>query len=410
MRQFMTSVGRVKLRVRLSTMLLPANPVPLDSDQSTKGFIVTSALFQPISLRQLRLPNRIMVSPMCQYSATDGNPNDWHLIHLGQLALGGVGLLCIEATGVEPIGRITPGCLGLYSDENEAAFARVLASLRRHSGVPLAIQLAHAGRKASSSVPWEGGMLLAPSAGGWEPIAPSALPQLPTELPPREMGESDLVRVREAFVHATQRAVRLGIDAIELHAAHGYLLHEFLSPISNQRGDRYGGALENRMRFPLEVFAAVRAAWPEAKPLGVRISTSDWVDGGWDLPQSVEFAKRLKALGCDWIDASSGGVSPAQKIALGPGYQVQFAEAIRREVGIPTIAVGLITEARQAENIIASGQADMVALARSLLYNPRWAWHAAAELGAAVRAPEQYWRSLPRGAGPIFGDIKIGGR
>ncbi len=371
---------------------------------------MTSALFQPISLRELRLPNRIMVSPMCQYSATDGNPNDWHLIHLGQLALGGVGLLCIEATGVEAIGRITPGCLGLYSDDNEAAFGRLLASLRRHADVPLAIQLAHAGRKGSSHVPWDGGMLIPAEAGGWKPIAPSALPLSPSEPPPREMGASDLERVREAFVRAAQRAARLGIDALELHAAHGYLLHTFLSPLANRRGDDYGGSLENRMRFPLEVFAAVRKVWPEAKPLGVRISASDWIEGGWDLPQSIEFAQRLKALGCDWIDASSGGLSSAQKIALGPGYQVPFAEAIRKQADIPTIAVGLITEPRQAEDIIAAGRADMVALARGMLYDPRWVWHAAAELGGEVQAPKQYWRALPRRAGAIFGEAKIGAR
>ncbi len=371
---------------------------------------MTSALFKPITLRELNLPNRIMVSPMCQYSAADGNASDWHLIHLGQLALGGVGLLCIEATAVEAIGRITPGCLGLYSDDNEAALRRLLAALRRHADTPLAIQLAHAGRKASSHTPWDGGKLIAPEAGGWEPNAPSALPFSPSEAAPREMNDGDLARVREAFVKAAQRAARLGLDAIELHAAHGYLLHEFLSPLANQRGDGYGGSPENRMRFPLEVFAAVRKVWPQAKPLGVRISASDWIEGGWDLAQSIEFARRLKAAGCDWIDASSGGLAPGQKITLGPGYQVPFAEAIRREVGIPTIAVGLITEPKQAEDIIASGRADMVALARGLLYEPHWAWRAAAELGGEVRAPKQYWRAPPRGAEAIFRDAKIGQR
>ncbi len=371
---------------------------------------MTSALFQPIKLRNLRLPNRIMVSPMCQYSATDGNASDWHLIHLGQLALGGAGLLCVEATAVEAEGRITPACLGLYSDGNEEALGRVLASLRRYAATPLALQLAHAGRKASSYTPWEGGKLMAPQSGGWTPIAPSALAFSPAEPPPREMDAADLSRVREAFVRAARRAERLGFDAVELHAAHGYLLHEFLSPLSNQRSDRYGGSLENRMRFPLEVFAAVREAWPEARPLWVRISASDWIDGGWDLPQSLEFAKRLKAAGCDLIDASSGGLAPGQEIALGPGYQVPFAEAIRKQAGIPTIAVGLITEARQAEDIVASGRADMVALARGMLYDPRWAWHAATVLGGAVDAPKQYWRSVPQGAGAIFGDAKIGQR
>lgn len=371
---------------------------------------MTSALFQPLKLRELQLPNRIMVSPMCQYSAAEGNASDWHLIHLGQLALGGVGLLCIEATAVEAIGRITPACLGLYSDENESALRRVLTALRQHADTPLAIQLAHAGRKASSYAPWDGGKLIARAAGGWEPIAPSALAFSDTEPPPREMNAADLARVREAFVHAAQRSARLGIDAIELHAAHGYLLHEFLSPLSNQRGDSYGGSLENRMRFPLEVFAAVRAVWPSAKPLGVRISASDWIEGGWDLAQSIEFARRLKAAGCDWIDASSGGLAPGQKITLGPGYQVPFAEAIRKEAGITTIAVGLITEPKQAEDIIASGRADMVALARGMLYEPHWAWRAAAELGGELHAPKQYWRAPPRGAESIFHGAKVGQR
>jgi 2,4-dienoyl-CoA reductase-like NADH-dependent reductase (Old Yellow Enzyme family) len=371
---------------------------------------VTSALFQPIKLRELDLPNRIMISPMCQYSATDGNANDWHLIHLGQLALGGAGLLCLEATAVEAIGRITPACLGLYSEENEAALRRLIAGLRRHSAMPLAIQLAHAGRKGSSYSPWDGGKLIEPKAGGWEPIAPSSVPFSPSEPPPREMHAADLERVRDGFVHATRRAAALGFDAIELHAAHGYLLHQFLSPLSNRRNDRYGGPLENRMRFPLEVFSAMRKVWPEAKPLGVRISASDWIEGGWDLPQSLEFARQLKAGGCDWIDASSGGLSPEQKITLAPGYQVPFAEAIRKEVGIPTIAVGLITEPRQAEDIVAAGRADMVALARGMLFDPHWAWRAAAELGGQVRAPSQYWRAPPRGAETIFRDAKVGQR
>ena len=371
---------------------------------------MASALFQPINLRELHLPNRIIVSPMCQYSAIDGNASDWHLIHLGQLALGGAGLLCVEATAVEAIGRITPNCLGLYSDDNENALHRVVEAVRRYADVPLAIQLAHAGRKGSSHTPWEGGKLIAAEAGGWEPIAPSALPFSPSEPPPREMNAADLARVREAFIQTTRRSAALGFDAIELHAAHGYLLHEFLSPLANRRSDRYGGSLENRMRFPLEVFSAMRKVWPEAKPLGVRISASDWIEGGWDLRQAIEFSQQLKKLGCDWIDASSGGLAPEQKIALGPGYQVPFAEAIRKEVGIPTIAVGLITDPQQAEDLIAAGRADMVALARSMLYEPHWAWRAAVELGAQVRAPKQYWRAAPRGAEAIFRDAKVGQR
>jgi 2,4-dienoyl-CoA reductase-like NADH-dependent reductase (Old Yellow Enzyme family) len=351
-----------------------------------------------------------MVSPMCQYSATDGNANDWHLIHLGQLSLGGAGLLCIEASAVEAVGRITPNCLGLYSDDNEAALRRVVTGLRRHSDMPLAIQLAHAGRKASSRTPWEGGKLIEAQAGGWVPIAPSALPFSHAEAPPREMTDADLDRVREAFVRAARRAVALDMDAIELHAAHGYLLHEFLSPLANRRSDRYGGSLANRMRFPLEVFAAVRRVWPEAKPLGVRISASDWIDGGWDLQQSIEFALQLKGAGCDWIDASSGGLAPEQKITLAPGYQVPFAETIRKQTGVTTVAVGMITEPRQAEEIVASGRADMVALARGMLFDPHWAWRAAAELGGEVSAPKQYWRAAPRGAEAVFRGASIGQR
>lgn len=369
-----------------------------------------SALFQPLRLRALELPNRIMISPMCQYSALEGSATDWHLIHLGSLALGGAGLLSVEATAVEAIGRITPGCLGLYSDDNEGALARVVQALRAHSKIPLAIQLAHAGRKGSSAVPWAGGQLLAPSEGGWQTVAPSALPQLAGERPPQALDEAGMARIREAFVAAAKRAARLGFDAMELHAAHGYLLHEFLSPIANQRHDRYGGALENRVRFPLEIFEAVRAAWPADKPLGLRLSATDWVDGGWEIEQSIAFARELKRRGCDWLDVSSGGVSPQQKIPLGPGYQVPLARALRAAAGLVTVAVGMITQASQAESIVANGDADMVALARGALYDPRWAWHAAAELGGEVAAPQQYWRSPPREAGRIFGETRLGTR
>ena len=371
---------------------------------------MTSALFQPLHLRKLRLPNRIMLSPMCQYSAEDGNPNDWHLIHLGQYALGGVGLVCIEATAVEAIGRITPNCLGLYSDDNEQAFRKLLQALRAQSDTPIAIQLAHAGRKASSHTPWDGGKLIPPESGGWLPAAPSAIAFAATEPPPQEMAAADLARVREAFVQSTLRAARLELDAIELHAAHGYLLHEFLSPLSNRREDGYGGSLENRMRFPLEVFSAVRKVWPQDKPLGVRISASDWIEGGWDLAQSIELARRLKDAGCDWIDASSGGLAPEQKIILGPGYQVPFAQAVRSQTGVTTIAVGQITEPKQAEDIVASGKADMVALARGLMFDPHWAWRAARELGGELHAPKQYWRAPPRGAENIFAGAKVGQR
>jgi NADPH2 dehydrogenase len=369
-----------------------------------------SALFSPIKLRGLTLKNRIMVSPMCQYSAEDGVATDWHFTHINSLALSGAAMFCIEATHVEAIGRITPGCLGLYSDACEAALKPILASVRKHSTSAVAMQLAHAGRKASSARPWDGGQLIPQSQGGWQTEAPSAVPHKEGEAAPRALDADGLKRIREAFVASARRAERLGIDAIEMHGAHGYLLHQFLSPIANRRTDQYGGSLENRMRYPLEVFDAVRAAFPHDKPVGVRVSSTDWVEGGWDLAQTIEFAKALKARGADWIDASSGGVSPLQKIALGPGYQVPFAEAITREVGITTMAVGLITEAKQAEEIVASGKADMVALARGMLYDPRWGWHAAAELGGSVDAPPQYWRSQPSTQKELFGKTSFGAR
>jgi NADPH2 dehydrogenase len=371
---------------------------------------MTSPLFSPIRLRDLALRNRIVISPMCQYSAEDGSAADWHLIHLGHLALGGAAMLFVEATAIEAIGRITPGCLGLYSDENERALGRVMEAIRRHSPIALGIQLAHAGRKASSEVPWRGGQLIPLDRGGWRPVAPSALPITSEEAPPEALDRDGMRRIREGFVHSTRRALRLGFDAIELHSAHGYLLHEFLSPIANCRTDEYGGARENRLRYPLEVFEAVREVWPAGKPLGVRISATDWMEGGWDVADSVAYAIELKRRGCDWIDCSSGGVSPQQKIPLGPGYQVPFARRIRAEAGIATVGVGLITDTTQAEAIVASGDADMVALARGMLYDPRWAWHAAATLGGEVHAPEQYWRCPPREAGRIFGDTKIGQR
>ena len=369
-----------------------------------------SALFSPISLRGLTLPNRLMVAPMCQYSAEDGRATAWHMMHLGSLALSGASLLCLEATAVEPEGRITPGCLGLWDDATEAALVPVVAAIRRHSKIAVTIQLAHAGRKASSHVPWNGGQQIPLGEGGWVAAAPSAIPQKPGETPPAALDRAGMDRVCQAFVRSAERAMRLGLDGIEIHGAHGYLLHEFLSPISNQRADEYGGSLENRLRFPLEVFDAVRAVVPDDKPVGIKVSASDWLEGGWDVDQTIAFAKALKPRGLDWIDVSSGGISPAQKIAIGPGYQVPFAEAIREATGLTTIAVGLITEAQQAEAIIADGKADMVALARALLYDPRWGWHAAAELGASVEAPPQYWRSNPSKYRELFGRTVFGGR
>ena len=366
-----------------------------------------SLLFSPYTLGPLSLPNRTVIAPMCQYSAHEGEATDWHLIHLGHLALSGAGLLIIEATAVEPEGRITHADLGLWSDATEQALARVLASLRRHSRMPLAIQLAHAGRKASSQVPWEGGQQIAPAQGGWQPFAPSPLPHAPGELPPQALDDEGLARVRQAFVDAALRARRLGLDAIEIHMAHGYLLHEFLSPLSNQRSDAHGGSLENRMRFPLLVFEALRAAVP-GLALGVRLSATDWVDGGWDIAQSIAFGHALRERGCDFLHVSSGGVSPLQKIPVAPGYQVPLAQALRAQVGLPTIAVGLITEPQQAEAIVRDGQADLVALARGMLFDPRWPWHAAAALGGQVEAPPQYWRSQPRGLAELFGKAALG--
>ncbi len=367
-------------------------------------------LFTPISLGPITLPNRIMVSPMCQYSACEGNASQWHLVHLGSLAISGAGLLCLEATGVEPEGRITPGCLGLYSDANEAALDTVLKTLRATCSIPLAIQLSHAGRKGSSSAPWEGGGLIGESRGGWLPLAPSPMPQKPGEAAPREMTIADIERVVSAFAAAARRAQRLGFDVIELHMAHGYLMHQFLSPLANRRSDAYGGSLENRMRFPLEVFERVFAAAGSSMAVGVRISATDWVEGGWDVAQSITLCQKLESMGCAFLDVSTAGVSDLQKIPVGPGYQVPFAEEIKREVSIPVISVGLITQPRQAEEIVSTGKADMVALARAMLNNPRWPWTAAAELGGTVIAPKQYWRCLPAGPGTIFGEIIYGQR
>jgi 2,4-dienoyl-CoA reductase-like NADH-dependent reductase (Old Yellow Enzyme family) len=369
-----------------------------------------SALFTPFKLRSVVVPNRIVVSPMCQYSAERGEASAWHLMHLGNLALSGAGMLCIEATAVEPDGRITPACLGLWDQSTEAALQPVLAAVRRYSKIAVTMQLAHAGRKASSHVPWQGGQLIPPPQGGWLPHAPSALPYKEGEAAPVALDAAGLSRVSRAFVDAATRAARLGIDAIEIHSAHGYLLHEFLSPIANQRTDEYGGSLENRLRFPLEVFDAVRAAFPVDKPVGVKVSATDWVDGGWDLAQTIAYSRELHKRGADWVAASSGGLSPLQKIPIGPGYQVPFAQAVKEAVGVITMAVGLITETQQAEEIIACGRADMVALARAMLYDPRWPWHAAAELNATVEAPPQYWRSQPQGLKHLFGDVASGQR
>lgn len=350
-----------------------------------------SALFAPLSLRKLELPNRIVVSPMCQYSSENGSANDWHVVNLGHFALCGPAIAFFEATHVSPEGRITDRDLGLYSDENEAGMERVVRFLRQWTRSAVGVQLAHAGRKGSTLPPWEGG---GPASGerAYPIVAPSAIGYDEGWHVPVALDENGLQKVRDDFVAAAQRAERLGIDVVELHFAHGYLVHEFLSPLSNHRTDRYGGTLENRMRFPLELFDAVRAQWPQNKPLGVRISATDWVDGGWDPDSSVAFARELGARGCDFVDVSSGGLSPKQRIDAAPGYQVPFSERIRREAGVRTIAVGMITDPRQAEEIVASGRADLVSLARGFLRRPRWVWDASDALGGESFVPNQYAR------------------
>jgi 2,4-dienoyl-CoA reductase-like NADH-dependent reductase (Old Yellow Enzyme family) len=371
----------------------------------------SATLFSPFTLRKLSLANRIVVSPMCQYSADEGCATDWHTVHWGQMLQSGAGMVTIEATAVSATGRITYGCLGLYDDACENALARNLASARSAAPpVPVALQLAHAGRKGSSARPWEGGQLIRLDDGGWQPVAPSAIAQLQGEAPPRALDVAGLAQIKQDFVTAAQRAARIGIDALELHMAHGYLLHEFLSPISNRRDDEFGGSFANRIRFPLEVFAAVRAAWPVDKPMGVRVSATDWVDGGWTIDDTLALVHRLQDAGCDWIDVSSGGISPAQKIPLGPGYQVPLARAIRAATTMATMAVGLITDAKQADAVVQSGDADLVALARAMLWDPRWPWHAAATLGAQVEAPKPYWRSAPREASNVIANAKVGMR
>jgi 2,4-dienoyl-CoA reductase-like NADH-dependent reductase (Old Yellow Enzyme family) len=355
-------------------------------------YVMASLLFTPIALRNLTLSNRIVVAPMCQYSADDGSATDWHMMHLPNLAVSGAGLLMIEATGVEAIGRISPGCLGLYSDANETALARVLKACRTYSNTPIGIQLAHAGRKGSVHTPWHRGALsLQANEGAWQTMAPSAVPMAEGWHTPHAMDRADMDRVKAAFLSAAHRADRLGIDLAELHAAHGYLLNEFLSPLSNLREDEYGGSLENRMRFPLEVAVALRAAWRD-KPLGARISGSDWQAGGTTPDEAVRFAAELKKLDYDYVCVTSGGISAKAKIAVDLNYQVPFAAQVKKQVGIATRAVGMIVTPQQAEQIIATGQADMVAIARGFIDNPRWVWHAAEVLGAQVAYPPQYER------------------
>jgi 2,4-dienoyl-CoA reductase-like NADH-dependent reductase (Old Yellow Enzyme family) len=351
------------------------------------------SLFRPLPLRELLLANRIAVSPMCQYSSTDGFATDWHLVHLGSRAVGGAGLVMTEATAVTPEGRISPQDLGLWSDAHLPALSRCARFIRNHDAAA-GIQLAHAGRKASVARPWEGGRRLAKDAGGWETVGPSAVAFRPEDPAPRALDGAEIDAVVEAFAAASRRAVDAGFQVVEVHAAHGYLLHEFLSPLSNQREDEYGGSFENRIRLVLRVVQAVRRIWPAGLPVLVRISATDWIEGGWDIEQSIELARRLKQCGVDLVDCSSGGLVPGAKVPAGPGYQVEFAARCRREAGIATGAVGLITRAEQADAIVARGEADLILLARELLRDPYWPLRAARALGVKGGWPVQYLRAV----------------
>ena len=360
-------------------------------------------LFQPIEIGGLRLPNRIVIAPMCQYSADDGCMNDWHLMHLGQLAQSGAGMLTIEAAAVLPEGRISNGDVGLWDDRTEAAIARVLEGVRRWSDMPIAIQLGHAGRKASVQRPWEGAAQIAPDApGGWQTVSASTIPFAKGQNPPVALDHGGIARIVDAFGAAAERVARLGIDAIQIHGAHGYLIHQFLSPLSNQRDDDYGGSLDNRMRFGLEVFDAVRSGFSAARPVSIRLSGTDWVEGGWDIAQTVAFAQALEKRGCAAINMSSGGMSPEAAIPLGPGYQVSLARAVREATRMPVVAVGLITQFEHAEGILAAGDADMIGLARGIVYNPRWPWHAAAHFGVQIKVAPQFHRMAPRAHARLF--------
>lgn len=355
---------------------------------------MTASLFEPLTLRGVTLRNRIGVSPMCQYSSTDGYANDWHLVHLGSRAVGGAGLVIAEATAVTPEGRISPQDLGLWQDDHVEMLSRITRFIR-DQGTVAGVQLAHAGRKASTEVPWRGGAPLAPGEGGWSPIvAPSAVPFGSRSQVPEALDAAGIRRVVEAFRDAARRALHAGFQVIELHAAHGYLLHEFLSPLANHRDDEYGGSFQNRVRLTIEVTDAVRSVWSDSLPLLVRVSGTDWVEGGWNVEQSAELARLLGAHGVDLIDCSSGGIVPGVRIPTGPGYQVSLAERIREVSGVPTAAVGLITSAQQADAVLRSGSADVVLLARKLLRDPYWPLHAARELDVSVEWPVQYQRAV----------------
>ena len=351
-----------------------------------------SVLFSPLPLRSVTFRNRIFVSPMCQYSSRDGLPTDWHLVHLGSRAVGGAGLVMVEATAVSPEGRISPGDSGIWSDAHAEAFAPIARFIREQGAVP-GIQLAHAGRKGSCSLPWLGGGPLGMEASGWQPLAPSAVPFATGDNVPHALSFTELDEIESQFRAAAQRALSAGFHVVELHMAHGYLLHEFLSPLVNQRDDDYGGSLENRLRFPLRVARAVREEWPVELPLFVRISATDWVAGGWDIDQSVILARQLKEIGVDLVDCSSGFAVPEEPVPFGPGFQVPFAAKVRSEAGIASGAVGFIIEPFQAEQIVATGQADVVLLARQLLRDPYWPLHAAKALHVDAPWPNQYLRA-----------------
>jgi 2,4-dienoyl-CoA reductase-like NADH-dependent reductase (Old Yellow Enzyme family) len=357
---------------------------------------MSSKLFTSLSIGRMELPNRITVAAMCQYSASEGSMTDWHLQHLGTLSLSGAAMLVIEATGVTAQGRISLGCTGLYSDANEAAMKRVVDLVRTLSPIRLGVQLAHAGRKASAQRPWEGRGPLRRGAGAWDTVAPSAIPLAVGWHTPAALDRVGLDAVRDAFVASARRAARIGLDFVEVHSTHGYLLSEFVSPLANTRSDEYGGSLQNRMRFPLEVIRAVRDAWPGERAFGAKISGTDFVQGGWTPDDAVVYARQLKALGCDYVTVSGGGVVLDAKVPVAAGYQVPYAERVRRESGMTTGSVGLISDPHQAEDIIASGKADFVSLARAMLFDPRWPWHAALALGADMKYPPQYERCHPK--------------
>lgn len=359
-------------------------------------------LFSPYTLGECSISNRIVIPPMCQYTAHNGEAGPWHTMHYGTLAASGAGLLIVEATSVTPEGRIGVHDLGLWSEATAASLRQMLDNIRPWASMPIFVQLAHAGRKAAHATPWQGGKPLSPEEGGWECSSPSCLPYDSQTPAPHSLDASGMEHILQAFIQSAQRADSAGFDGIEIHAAHGYLLHQFLSPLSNTRTDAFGGSLANRMRFPLEVFKRVRDVFSEHKAVGIRISATDFAPGGWNLEDSIVFSQKCKALGCAYVHVSGGGLSCAQDITPCPGYQVSYAAAIKEEVNMPTIAVGLITNPDQAETILATRQADMVAIGRAMLYNPRWPWHAAAHLGAQISAPPQYWRSAPHGVKNLF--------